>query len=74
LTKADPGLAEFLSALGRDFQAKVHRLHHQDPLLCWDDEGPWESELAVIANPVMNLTGEPPLPHNGPVHRKRLKR
>jgi len=43
----DPSLAAVLRELGATFQARVMRLHHADPDLCWQDEGEWASDGAI---------------------------
>lgn len=43
----DPALAAVLREFGSTFQARVMRLHHADPDLCWQDEGEWASDGAI---------------------------
>jgi len=69
LSQREPELVETLKTFGELFQAKVQRLHHEDPALCWQDEGEWATDSAVIAQSPMNLTATVAAPHTGKVAR-----
>lgn len=55
LKQVDPILAEMLTTFGQLFQARVHRLHHSNPHLCWMDTGDWQSDHGIVPQPTMNL-------------------
>jgi hypothetical protein len=44
-----------LTTFGQLFQARVHRLHHSNPHLCWMDTGDWQSYHGIVPQPTMNL-------------------
>lgn len=66
-----PDLADTLKRLRELFQAKVTRMHHTDPDLCWKQDGPWvfpenmQSEYRCLACLGTGLSGKPPSFENG---------
>lgn len=53
LITQDQDLADFLKSLHSEFQAKVMKLEHAEPDLCWNDQESWVSEQGVVPTEIL---------------------